>query len=328
MHFLQEFRMHGMKSHECHVFIKKLIPIAFHEMLFEHVWSALIDFSLLFQSICSITMDVHKLHELENSVSIILCNLKKIFSPAFFDSIEHLTVHLSYEAHVGGPVQYRWMYPFERFLHELKKKVKNKTHVEHPLSRHTLSRKSVSIFNYPDRASGATKKIWLSGPERYIKETYILTNCEVVTPYYDKSTMNCGANPARGMKVHLPIIVNVNFKKLYQKDDPFILAQQAVQVYFTEYPSMKRDKANWMVVCKIKARRVVDESKWTETFAYKLEEVISVPVMANDNQSYDLHDPNSLQVVVDFSMAYQQAVGTSRRQARESDDEDEEEDED
>ncbi|KAL0392894.1 UNVERIFIED_CONTAM: hypothetical protein Sradi_2512200 [Sesamum radiatum] len=226
--------MHGMKSHECHVFIKKLIPIAFHDMLFEHVWSALIDVSLLFQSICSITMDVHKLHELENSVSIILCNLEKIFSPTFFDSIEHLTVHLSYEAHVGGPMQCRWMYPFERFLHELKKKVKNKTNVEHPLSRHTLSRKS--------------------------------------------------ANPARGMKVHLRYhIVDINFKKLYPKDDPFILAQQAVQVYFTKYPSMKRDKANWMVVCKIKARRVVDESKWTETFAYKLEEAISVPVMANDN---------------------------------------------
>ncbi|KAK4386235.1 hypothetical protein Sango_2494100 [Sesamum angolense] len=43
----------------------------------------------------------------------------------------------------------------------------------------------VSIFNYSGRASGATKKRWFSGPERYIIETYILTNCEVVTPYYD-----------------------------------------------------------------------------------------------------------------------------------------------
>ncbi|KAL0302774.1 UNVERIFIED_CONTAM: hypothetical protein Sangu_3079800 [Sesamum angustifolium] len=36
----------------------------------------------------------------------------------------------SVETRVGGPVQYRWMYPFERFLRELKKKVKNKAHVE------------------------------------------------------------------------------------------------------------------------------------------------------------------------------------------------------
>ncbi|KAL0445967.1 UNVERIFIED_CONTAM: hypothetical protein Slati_1724600 [Sesamum latifolium] len=42
----------------------------------------------------------------------------------------HLIVHLLYEAHVGGPVQYRWMYPFERLLRGLKMKVKNKAHVE------------------------------------------------------------------------------------------------------------------------------------------------------------------------------------------------------
>ncbi|KAL0461184.1 UNVERIFIED_CONTAM: hypothetical protein Slati_0006000 [Sesamum latifolium] len=44
--------------------------------------------------------------------------------------MEHLLVHLSYEARVGGPVQYRWMYPFERFLCNLKKRVKNKAVLE------------------------------------------------------------------------------------------------------------------------------------------------------------------------------------------------------
>ncbi|KAL0453664.1 UNVERIFIED_CONTAM: hypothetical protein Slati_1344500 [Sesamum latifolium] len=100
------------------------------ELLPEHIWSALTGVSLLFKSICSTTLDVHKLHELENSVAIILCNLEKIFPPAFFDSMEYLIIHLPYEARVGGPMQFRWMYPFERFLCELKKKVKNKAHVE------------------------------------------------------------------------------------------------------------------------------------------------------------------------------------------------------
>jgi hypothetical protein len=43
-----------------------------------------------------------------------ICKLDMIFSPSFFDSMEHLPIHLPYEAKVGGPVQYRWMYPFER----------------------------------------------------------------------------------------------------------------------------------------------------------------------------------------------------------------------
>jgi len=40
--------------------------------------------------------------------------------------MEHLPIHLPYEAELGGPVQYRWMYPFERFFKKLKGKAKNK----------------------------------------------------------------------------------------------------------------------------------------------------------------------------------------------------------
>ncbi|KAK4398013.1 hypothetical protein Sango_1276800 [Sesamum angolense] len=93
---MMELQMHGMKSHNCHVFMQKLIPVAFRKMLSEHVWNVLAKLSLLLQSICSTMLDVHKLHELKNSVAIILGNLEKIFS----------------------------------FLRELKKKVKNKAHVE------------------------------------------------------------------------------------------------------------------------------------------------------------------------------------------------------
>ncbi|KAL0391131.1 UNVERIFIED_CONTAM: hypothetical protein Scaly_0470200 [Sesamum calycinum] len=41
------------------------------------------------------------------------------------------------------------------------------------------------IFNHLGRASGASKKIWLSEPEHHIIETYMLYNYEVVTPYYE-----------------------------------------------------------------------------------------------------------------------------------------------
>ncbi|KAL0282099.1 UNVERIFIED_CONTAM: hypothetical protein Sangu_2971500 [Sesamum angustifolium] len=38
---MTELRMHRMKSYDCHVFMQKLIPIAFRDMLPEHVWSTL-----------------------------------------------------------------------------------------------------------------------------------------------------------------------------------------------------------------------------------------------------------------------------------------------
>ncbi|KAL0411656.1 UNVERIFIED_CONTAM: hypothetical protein Slati_3755300 [Sesamum latifolium] len=56
--------------------------------------------------------------------------------------MEHLIVQLSYEARIGGLVEYKWMYPSKRFLHDLKKKVKNKDTLRRPLSRHTLSKRS------------------------------------------------------------------------------------------------------------------------------------------------------------------------------------------
>ena len=53
---------------------------------------------------------------LQVNIIEIICKLEKIFPPSFFDSMEHLTIHLPYEAKVRGPVQYRWMYPFERYV--------------------------------------------------------------------------------------------------------------------------------------------------------------------------------------------------------------------
>ncbi|KAL0325011.1 UNVERIFIED_CONTAM: hypothetical protein Sradi_5070400 [Sesamum radiatum] len=119
-------------------------------------------------------------------------------------------------------------------------------------------------------------------------------------------------DPTRRMKVHPHYhLVDVNFKWVYQKDEPFILAQQAVQVYYTEYSSMKRDKIDWMVVYKTKAQRVVDKFHWTNV-AYQIEEEVLVPEVNTNNQTYDLHDPDGLQLIVDLTSAMQHGVGTSR----------------
>ncbi|XP_028101631.1 uncharacterized protein LOC114300952 [Camellia sinensis] len=64
--------------------------------------------------------------EIRGRIINILCKLEKIFPPAFFDVIIHLAVHLPRKATLGGPVQYRWIYPIERFLGALKKYVTNR----------------------------------------------------------------------------------------------------------------------------------------------------------------------------------------------------------
>ena len=68
-----------------------------------------------------------------------------------------------------------------------------------------------------------------------------------------------------GMKVHKQYpLVDVNLKQRLNKYEPFIIVMQVAQVYYVSYPSLKRDKFDWLVVCKVKARIIVDVSNITE----------------------------------------------------------------
>ena len=112
---MREAKLFGMKSHDCHVFMQRLLPMAF-KALPKHIWNTLTELSLFFRELTCSLLREDKLYAMEQSIPIILCKLEQIFPPSFFDSMEHLPLHLPYEARVGGPVQYRWMYPFERLV--------------------------------------------------------------------------------------------------------------------------------------------------------------------------------------------------------------------
>jgi hypothetical protein len=66
----------------------------------------------------------------ENEILMLLCKLEKIFPTGWFYRMQHLLVHLPYEAKVGGLQQYRWMYHIERALNKLRVMVGNKARVE------------------------------------------------------------------------------------------------------------------------------------------------------------------------------------------------------
>jgi hypothetical protein len=78
------------------------------------IWDALTEISHFFRDICSRKLNVDHIERLETNIVETICKLEMIFPPSFFDSMEHLFVHLLFEVKVGGPVEYRWMYPFER----------------------------------------------------------------------------------------------------------------------------------------------------------------------------------------------------------------------
>ena len=99
------------------------------------------------------------------------------------------------------------------------------------------------------------------------------------------------------MKVHTKFnLIEINYKKMYMKYEPFVLAQQAIQVYYASYPSLKRDKADWWGVYKTKARKKIVEH-WKDT-AYQQEEVRNMNEIAEYNIP-TLRDPCGAMIDVD-----------------------------
>ena len=111
-----KLRMFGMKSHDCHIFMQRLLPIALREFLATKIWEPITELCLFFRELSKTSLMEEDLSRMDDNIPIILCKLECEceFPPSFFDSMEHLPVHLAYEASIAGPVQYRWMYPFER----------------------------------------------------------------------------------------------------------------------------------------------------------------------------------------------------------------------
>ncbi|KAL2900629.1 putative pectinesterase/pectinesterase inhibitor 22 [Bienertia sinuspersici] len=105
-----------MKSHDHHIFIEQLLPLATRGLLPKNVYEPLVELSFFFRNLCSKNITMKELDELEQQIPYTLCKLEMVFPPAFFDVMVHLVVHLAAEAKIGGPVRYRWMYPIERYV--------------------------------------------------------------------------------------------------------------------------------------------------------------------------------------------------------------------
>ncbi|XP_031265479.1 uncharacterized protein LOC116123878 [Pistacia vera] len=124
---VKECKINRLKNHDSHILLEQLLPMAMRGIVPNNVYDAITELSIFFRELCSKVLKKEALERLESQIVITLCKLERIFPPTFFDVMVHLTVHLATEAKIVGPVQYRWMYPIERFLGKLKRYVCNKS---------------------------------------------------------------------------------------------------------------------------------------------------------------------------------------------------------
>jgi hypothetical protein len=111
---VKERKILGLKTHDYHVLLHQLLPVALRKNMDKEVAKVIIEFCGFFRKLCSKAIDVLAFKKLASEMSETLCKMELFFPPSFFTVMVHLSQHLANECIIAGPVNYRWMYPIER----------------------------------------------------------------------------------------------------------------------------------------------------------------------------------------------------------------------
>ncbi|KAL2542697.1 Uncharacterized protein Adt_03675 [Abeliophyllum distichum] len=211
-----ESRIIGLKSHDCHILMQRLLLIGCRAFLNKTISSTITELCTFFKKLCARSIKVSDMVNAQQQLILILCKLERIFPPAFFDIMIHLVMHLPEEAILGGPVYMRWMYPFERYFKKLKDYVRNQSKPEGSItegyvieealtfcSRYfedvdtrfnrpernddlCIRKKQLSIFESQCRPIGKRSLVVLESDVQAQAEFYILNNCLEIETYLNE----------------------------------------------------------------------------------------------------------------------------------------------
>ncbi|KAG8493493.1 hypothetical protein CXB51_010896 [Gossypium anomalum] len=96
-------RLYSLKSHDYHILMQDLLPIALRCCMSKNVTSCIIELSNIMKAICGKVLNVEELEKVQDRATLTLYNLEKIFPHSFFTIMVHLVIHLPHEAILGGP---------------------------------------------------------------------------------------------------------------------------------------------------------------------------------------------------------------------------------
>src|SRR5438105_2274075 len=120
----------GMKSHDCHVMMIQMLPIAIRCIKPDYVKLAVTRLCHFFNAIAHKVIDPTELSALNIEIIETLCLLEMIFPLSLLDMMVHLLGHIVDEIKILGPVFLHQMYLFERYVAVLKRYVQNHANPE------------------------------------------------------------------------------------------------------------------------------------------------------------------------------------------------------
>ncbi|KAL4035247.1 hypothetical protein IC575_003928 [Cucumis melo] len=81
---LIDLKLYGLKSHDHHILMQQLLPVAIRGILPKHLRLAIIRLCFFFNVMCKKTIDTSHLKGMQEDVVVTLCLLEKYFPPSFF----------------------------------------------------------------------------------------------------------------------------------------------------------------------------------------------------------------------------------------------------
>ncbi|XP_062089145.1 uncharacterized protein LOC133795705 [Humulus lupulus] len=162
-------KLGGMKSHDCHILLQKILPVALLPFLTKEIRTTLIELCQFFQKIYAKTIQVDDITKLKDGIVIILCKLEKIFPPSFFTVMVHLCVHLPDQVLLGDPVASRWMFGTERHMGLYKKYVRNMSRPDGSIAEAFVIDEAVTFLS---RYVSNIETRFTRPERRYKEETY------------------------------------------------------------------------------------------------------------------------------------------------------------
>ena len=91
---MKEKKFTNLKSHDCHVLMTQLLPVALRGILPENVRLAIVKLCAFLNEISQKAIDPNKLIKLQNDVVQCLVSFEMVFAPSFFNITTHLLVHI------------------------------------------------------------------------------------------------------------------------------------------------------------------------------------------------------------------------------------------
>ena len=99
---MSTLRIGGLKSHDYHVWLERVMLVMIRGYVSEEIWRVLAEVSYFFHQLCAKELDPKVIEKLEKQAPELLCKLERIFPPSFFNPMQHMILHLPFEAQLGG----------------------------------------------------------------------------------------------------------------------------------------------------------------------------------------------------------------------------------